>query len=97
MNKVKEKKAIYGEKMIEVKVRFFTNDIANSKDNILPKHAWTNGMIRIMANDSHGIVPDKEIPFNSLSDISAGIEKCLVNNGIKLHISQKMSNVIETD
>lgn len=97
MAKLKEKKAIYGEKMIEVKVRFWTNNIARSKDKIVPKNAWTNGMIMIKRNKNHKIDPGPAIPFNSLSEIAPGIEQCLIDHGIKLHVSGKMEKYIEVD
>jgi hypothetical protein len=31
--------AKHGEKVIEIKLRFWTNDIAKEKDHIFPKHA----------------------------------------------------------
>ena len=33
--------------MIEVKVRFWTNDLADGKDRIRPKHAWGSGVVRM--------------------------------------------------
>ena len=35
------REAKHGKKMIEVRVRFWTDDIANEEDRILPKHALT--------------------------------------------------------
>ena len=42
-----EQEAVQGEKMIEVKVRFWANDIASDKDKIVPKRAWTSGIVRL--------------------------------------------------
>jgi hypothetical protein len=50
--------AKHGEKMIEVKLRFWTNDIAEKKGDVIPKHAWSSGVVRVERNDSHGIKPD---------------------------------------
>lgn len=36
---VQEREAQHGQKMIEVKLRFWTDEIAESEGNILPKHA----------------------------------------------------------
>ena len=85
----------YGEKMIEVKVRFWTNDIAGKKGQILPKHAWTSGVVRMERNDSHGIVPGYPSPFNSLMEIPMVIEKVLMKHDIKLHCDHKMGKYIE--
>jgi hypothetical protein len=87
----KEKKASHGEKMIEVKIRFWTNDIAKKPGKILPKHAWTGGVVRMESNDAHNINPLKPVPFNSLLDIGAAVEKVLIRHGITLHKSDKMN------
>lgn len=84
----KDKKADFGEKMIEVKVRFWTNKIAPKKGNIVPKHAWTSGMVRMERNFAHGIMPQKPKPFHSLMDITAVIEKVLIAHGVELHPSR---------
>ena len=85
----------YGEKMIEVKVRFWTDDMTSTAGDILPKHAWTAGVVRIERNNSHGIVPSSPKPFNSLMEIPAVIEKVLVQHGIKLHRIRRMVDYIE--
>ena len=72
------KQPSYGEKMIEVKIRFWTNDIANKGGYISPKHAWTSGVVRMERNESHGIVPGYPSPFNSLMEIPMVIEKVLM-------------------
>lgn len=94
---VASKEAKHGEKMIEVKIRFWTNDIAKGNGRILPKHAWTSGVIRMEANQSHGIVPGNPRPFHSLLDIGAVIEKVLVEHGIVLHPSQKMRKYVSEE
>ena len=63
--------AKYGERMIEVKVRFWTNNIAEGDGNVLPKHAWTSGIVRIERNATHGIKPEKPVPFNSLLEVGS--------------------------
>lgn len=87
--------AKYGERMIEIKVRFFTNDMVEGKGNIRPKHAWENGVIRLKKNDSHGIIPDV-VHFNSIMEIPAKIEEVLIKHKIKLHPSRKMDKYIES-
>ena len=85
----------YGEKMIEVKIRFWTNNLAHNKDSIQPKHAWTSGVVRMERNDSHGIVPGYPSPFNSLMEIPMVIEKVLMKHDIKLHRDHKMGKYIK--
>jgi hypothetical protein len=84
--------AIQGEKMIEVKLRFWTNDISREKGKVIPKHAWASGVVRMERNKSHGVEPSKPQPFHSLLDVGSVIEKVLIEHGIVLHPSRKMSN-----
>jgi len=83
-----------GERMIEVKLRFWTNDLASSEGQIWPKHAWTSGVVRMERNRSHGIVPGNPVAFNSLLDLVAVIEKVLLEHGIQLHASRRMRKYI---
>ena len=89
-NDAEELEAQHGQKMIEVKLRFWTNDIAEGEGMILPKHAWASGMVRMERNDSHGIVPGDPLPFQSLLDIGGVIEEALIQHGIRLHTSRRM-------
>jgi hypothetical protein len=82
--------AKHGEKMIEVKIRFWTNDITPEAGKILPKHAWSHGVVRMEPNKSHGIIPGDPRPFNSLMDVASVIEEVLIQHGITLHRSPKM-------
>jgi len=75
--------------MIEVKLRFFTNKIADEKGKIIPKHAWTSGVVRMERNGARDITPGLPLLFHSLLDVGAVIEKTLVNHGIKLHPSPR--------
>jgi hypothetical protein len=86
----KEKQATHGEKMIEVRIRFWTNKIALGRGKVIPKHARTSGVVRIQPNSLHDIVPGKPRPFNSLLDLGSAIEKVLIEHGIVLHRSRKM-------
>ena len=79
-----------GEKMIEVKLRFWTNNIAPENGKVLPKHAWTGGVVRIERNKSHGIDPGAPLPFHSLLDVGAVVEKALIKHAIVLHPSRTM-------
>jgi|GEM_PF-1114290 len=95
-DKIEALEAEQGERMIEVKVRFWTNDLTEEepaprgKGKIRPKHAWAAGVVRIGRNPSHGIVPRKPVPFNSLLELSTAIERVLIDHGIKIHRSRKM-------
>lgn len=90
---VRPKAASRGDKMIEVKVRFWTNNIVEP-GLVLPKHAWTSGMVRIERNDSHGIKPGRSRPFQSLLDVGKAIEATLIAHGIELHPSRTMKKYL---
>jgi len=94
---IEENEAQQGERMIEIKIRFWTNEIAKGKGIIRPKHAWSAGVVRIERNDSHGIVPQKPLPFHTLMDLTAVIEKVLLAQGITLHSSRKMKKYFKAD
>ena len=87
--------AKHGEKMIEITARFWTNDIAPEEGRLIPKHAWTSGMIRVSPNRSHNIMSGRWIPFHSLLDLGAVIEKALIEQGVVLHPSRKMQKYTE--
>jgi hypothetical protein len=79
-----------GQRMIEVKIRFWTNDIADGDGMIYAKHAWASGVVRMQSNHSHEIVPSDPVPFHSLLDIGRAIEKTLIDNEIVLHPPRRM-------
>ena len=84
-----EREAVHGKKMIEVRVRFWTDQIAEDAGKIVPKHCWDAGVVRISSNDLHGIKPLKPMPFNSLHEILPKIEKIFKDTGIKLLLGTK--------
>jgi hypothetical protein len=86
---VESREAKHGQKMIEVKVRFWTDDITGEAGKIIPKHAWTSGVVRMERNEAHGIIPSSPVPFNSLLGMTGAIEKVLMEQGITLHPSRK--------
>ena len=94
---IEEKEARHGQKMIEVKIRFWTNDIAKGKGKIVPKHAWASGVVRMGRNRAHGIEPGSPLPFNSLLDVGSVIEKTLINNEITLHPDSRMKKYFEIE
>lgn len=83
-----EREAVHGKKMIEIRVRFWTDQIAK-EGKIMPKHCWDSGVVRISSNDLHDIKSLSPIPFNSIPEILPKIEKLLKNHGIKLHLGSK--------
>lgn len=91
---VEAREAEWGSRMIEVKVRFWTDKIADGKGKILPKHAWNAGVVRMDRNEPHEIVPGAPIPFNSFADLPAKVEQLLIEHEIKLHLSRKQRKYI---
>ena len=85
-----------GEKMVEVKIRFWTNNIAPGEDKVFPKHAWASGVVRIERNKSHGIEPTAPVPFHSLLDVGVAIEKVLIRHGVILHAPRQMKKYFDT-
>jgi hypothetical protein len=90
---VKARQAAHGNKTIELKVRFWTDDLADGK-RIRPKHAWTSGVVLLAANPAHGIKGGRPKPFNSLLDIGSVIERALTEQAIQLHVSRRMRQYI---
>lgn len=86
---VSAREAKHGQKMIEVKLRFWTDGIATEKGKVVPKHAWTSGVVRVTRNDAHGIKPGQPIVFHSLLEIGAAVEKLIIEQGIVLHPGRK--------
>lgn len=81
---MKSKKAVHGEKMIEVRIKFWTNNIASKKGDILPKVCWEGGMIVMEKNTLHGIKPQSPLPFPTFTSLPRAIEKVLTQHGIKM-------------
>lgn len=87
-------RAAKNERMIEIKLRFWTNNLAKGKGYVAPKHAWSGGVVRIERNDTHGIKPGSPKPFHSLLDVGAVIERVLITNGIVLHPGRRMKKYV---
>jgi len=92
---IESREAKLGEKMIEIRVRFWTDELTEEAKQIRPKHAWTSGVVRMARNESHSIRPENPRPFNSLMDLPRIIEMVLIEHGIKLHRLGKMAKYIK--
>ena len=77
--------APHGQKMVEVTIRFWTDEIAPNDGEIWPKHVWSSGVARVTANEAHGITSENPVPFNSLVGIGKVIEDLLIEHGIVVH------------
>lgn len=83
---IEPRTAEHGEKMITVRVRFWTNKLGAPPGKVIPKTCHTRGMVGIQANEAHGIksLRDGPIAFNSLEELPAAIEKVLKLSGVTL-------------
>jgi hypothetical protein len=88
-------KASRPEKMIEIRIRFFTN-ITKKSGHVVPKHAWSGGTVRMEKNDTHGIVTRQARRFRSLLDLSTAIEKTLLDHSVVIHPSAQMARYLST-
>jgi hypothetical protein len=76
-------------KMIELRIKFWTNGIAETPGAIRQRHSWDRGVVEMRRNRRHGINPERPKPFASLMDLPAVIEKVLIAHDIKLHHSNR--------
>lgn len=90
-----EVSAPHGEKMIEIRLRFWTNNIASGEGKIIKKHAWSSGVVMMESNKAHGIQPKSPKPFHTLLGITSVIEKVLLEHGIKLHMDKKTKKYLQ--
>lgn len=81
--------AQHGEKVIELRVAFFTDEIASAQGRVVPKVCWDIGTVHLFANASHGIKSSEPYFFNGLSELPKVIEEILANNEIKILHSPK--------
>jgi len=81
--------------MIVVEVRLWTNDLSGD-DRVQPKHAWSSGVVTMGANRLHGIEPQREVHFNSLTEISGAVEKVLKRSGVTIHPDRGMIRIANT-
>jgi len=84
-------KANDGERMIELRVKFFTNNITSEQGTVDPKTAWASGWIVATANKTHGITNSKVKPkaFHSFAGIQTTMEDVLAEHGIKLMATRR--------
>ncbi len=83
-NEAEAVEAKWGKRMIEVRVRFWTNDLAASKSQVRPRHAWSSGMVRMEKNEAHGLSGGDPLPFNSLLELPAEPVRPLSAAGVLL-------------
>src|SRR6267154_6806682 len=77
-----------GEKMIEIRIQLWTDQIADVPGEIVPKHALDAGIVYMPVNKSHEIKSSKSEKFHSLSELPAAIERLFLKHRIKLHLNR---------
>ncbi|MCK4456298.1 MAG: hypothetical protein KAW39_01005 [Thermoplasmata archaeon] len=80
---MKDKKPRYGEKTIELTVRFWTNDISRKENHIVPRVCWEHGMITLKKNESHGLAVKRK-PFKSIAHLSRAVEELLKASNVEV-------------
>jgi hypothetical protein len=88
-------KALFSKRMIEVRVRFWTDGITLPKGFIIQKHAWASGTVRMQANESHQITTRRALAFGSLMELPGVIERVLIGHGIVLMPGGRMGAVFQ--
>ena len=83
--------------MIEVRIRFFTDKLAGQDGNVIPKHAWDSGFVLMASNKTHGIVAQNPKPFNSIMQMTAIMEKVLIEHGVVLHPNDRLSKYVQPE
>ena len=88
MNK---KRGAYGENMIKVGIKFWTNNLPEGADK---KTAWKSGTIYLYKNDTKGIKPYLERFSDINKDFMKNLFKLLKKQEIKLIDVPKQSFVV---
>jgi hypothetical protein len=87
MSKHRRVVAPHGQKMITLKVRFWTDNISKKPGAQLKKECWDAGVVSIAGNRSHGFQTETEtLPFNSLPQLLSTLEKLFIKHGIQMHL-----------
>ena len=79
-------KAQRGEKTIPITIRLWTDGLA-PKGEVVPKHGYGSGVVRLVSNKTHGIKGTAPVPFTTWTELLSTLERVLVENGITLHAS----------
>ena len=93
---MKSIKGVHGDKMIEVRVRFWTNNISKKKGRLVPRECWDAGTIAMDTNKLHGIKSKTPKGFGSLTGMVKVMEAVLTGHGVKLHMSGQNRRLYKT-
>jgi hypothetical protein len=88
MKKRKRTIAPHGQKMIEVTIRFWTNNISKKRGHVIKKECWDYGVVYMPENSAHGISSLRPIPFHSLLELLPKIERLFIAQKVRLRSGQ---------
>ncbi len=88
--RTRPKRAQIGKRMVEMKIYFWTNNIVPGEGNILPRHVWAQGVVRIEPNDVHGLTAKRPKHFHSLLELPKVVEDVLAEHGVRVHPTRRM-------
>ena len=77
-------KAQRGEKTIPITIRLWTDTLAPNGE-VMPKHAFGSGVVRLAPNKTHGIKGTAPVPFTTWTELLSTLERVLADNGVTLH------------
>jgi hypothetical protein len=78
-----------GEKMLEIRIKLWTDQIADAHGEIVPKHAWDGGVVYMPGNKSHAIKSSASEKFHMLLGLPGAIERLFLKNRVQLHLSRR--------
>ncbi len=83
-----------GERTIELRIRFWTNDIdGNPKGTITQRVCWDGGYVYVGNNKSHGIKNEGGSHFSGLCQLLCSVEKVLDKHDIRLQKGPRTPDV----
>jgi hypothetical protein len=75
-----------GRKMINLSLSLWTDKMPGAPEgDVLPKHCWSYGTLRLKSNGRHGIKGSKARPWNKVEEIGPLLIKLLEEGGITVH------------
>lgn len=76
----------HGYKMIEVRLRFWTNNTLSEEENELrvPGHCWNAGVVIVSRNDHHNIQGRGPTPFHSIEELPEVLHEEMAEAGITI-------------
>jgi hypothetical protein len=74
-----------GERMIEVRLKFFTDELSGRPGYIVPGYCWDHGVVVVSANQAHEVkVGGNPLIFHTLDGIPDAVTRALHRSGVTL-------------